>query len=207
MSTVIQPTALNPLPPAGVPSEPIYRLSVDQYHAMVRAGILTSEDKVELLEGWLYPKMTRHPPHSTGTRLTRKALEGVLCEGWFVDSQEAITTEDSEPEPDTAVIRGTIRDYVDRHPGPGDVGMIVEVADSSVARDRGVKRRVYSRARIPIYWIVNIPEQHVEVYSEPAGSGDDTHYAQRKDYGINDDVPVILDGKEIGRIAVRDLLP
>ena len=95
-------------PPA--PPEPIWRLSVEQYHEMIDAGILDEDDPVELLEGWLIPKMPKNPPHSFTTDLTREALAGLLPTGWYVRGQEPITTEDSEPESDVAVIRGDRRD-------------------------------------------------------------------------------------------------
>jgi Uma2 family endonuclease len=135
------------LPPT-VPELPVRRLSVEQYHQMLRSGILHTEDRVELLEGWLVDKMTKHPPHRVATRLTRGVLEKLVPAGWYVDSQEPVTTIDSEPEPDVCVVRGAPRDYVDRHPGPRDVGMLVEVADESLLRDRGIKKRLYARAQI-----------------------------------------------------------
>src|SRR5437868_3175756 len=106
-----------------VPEIPIRRLSVAQYHQMLDAGILTEDDEVELLEGWLVEKMTKHPPHRAATRLTRVALEKIVPAGWYVDTQEPVTTEESEPEPDISVIRGETRAYLERHPGPADVGL------------------------------------------------------------------------------------
>src|SRR6266852_7793927 len=109
MSVTVQPIS----PPAAaadaaVPTEPIYRLSVAQYHAMADHGILDEDDPVELLEGWLVQKMTKHRPHSRCTHRTRRALESLLPGGWYVDAQEPVTTTDSEPEPDVAVVRGDL---------------------------------------------------------------------------------------------------
>jgi Uma2 family endonuclease len=208
MSTTIQPdTESVGALPAAIPPVPVRRFSVKQYHAMAKAGILTPDDRVELLAGWIVPKMTKKPPHSCGTQLTQKALEGVLPDGWHVAPQEPVTTEDSEPEPDLAVVRGHVRDYAERHPGPADIGMLVEIADSSVKRDQGIKKWIYASARIPVYWIVNLIERRVEVYSQPTGTGEEATYSQRQDYGPDQEVPFILDGREIARIAVRDLFP
>jgi Uma2 family endonuclease len=190
-----------------VPTEPIFRLSVEQYHEMIRAGILVDGDPVELLEGWLVQKMTKNPGHRLATYLTREALTRVVPSSYYVDSQEPVTTSDSEPEPDTAVVRGKPRDYPDRHPGPRDVALLVEVADSSLRRDSTLKKRIYARAEVPVYWIVNLIERRIEVYTNPSGAGEHPDYQQRQDYGENDEVPVVLDGKEVGRIRVRDLLP
>src|SRR4051794_26456064 len=90
-------------PPAPVPDEPVWRLSVEQYHAMICAGILTEDHPVELLEGLLIAKMSKNPAHSTAKRLLLQALIGTLPAGWFVDEQEPVTTADSEPEPDLKV--------------------------------------------------------------------------------------------------------
>jgi Uma2 family endonuclease len=194
-------------PSAGKPDDLIWRLSVEQYHEMIRAGILTSDDPVELLEGWLVCKMPKNPPHRIATRLAQKTLEGVVSAGWYVDSQEPITLDDSEPEPDVMVIRGETRDYLARHPGAGDLALVVEVADTTLERDRGGKKRLYARAGIVVYWIINLSERLVEVYSEPSGVAEEPDYRQRDDYGPDDSVPVVIEGREVGRIAVRELLP
>jgi hypothetical protein len=183
---------------------PIWRMSVDQYHQMLAAGILEDGDRIELLEGWLVEKMTKYPRHVLATRRTRIHLERVVPSDWCVDTQDPVTTDDSEPEPDVRVVRG---EFVDRHPRPKDTGMLVEVSDTSLRRDRSVQKRIYARAAIPYYWIVNLIDNHIEVYSDPTGPAEKPDYRQRQLYGANDEVPVILDGKEVGRIAVRDLLP
>ena len=192
---------------AAVPTELIWRLSVDQYHAMIRAGILTTDDPVELLEGWLVAKMSKNPSHRNVTRLIRQALERLVPAGWYVDTQEPITTVDSEPEPDVTVIRGDTRHYLDRHPGPPDVALVVEVADATLQRDRGFKKRLYARAGIPVYWVVNLPERQFEVYTDPSGPTDAPDYRQRQDYGPADALTFVLEGTEIGRIVVQELLP
>src|SRR5712692_8749886 len=128
--------------PAAVPADRIFRLSVEQYHEMARAGILTEDDPVELLEGWLVTKMTKNPPHSVATHAIRRALDEMIPAGWFVDSQEPLTTDDSEPEPDAMVVRGHWRDYTERHPSPSAVVLVVEVADSTLQNDRTIKKRL-----------------------------------------------------------------
>jgi Uma2 family endonuclease len=174
---------------------------------MARAGILTADDRVELLEGWLVPKMTKYRPHSRCTRRTRLALERLLPPGWYVDTQEPVTTIDSEPEPDIAVIRGDDADYPDRQPGSTDVPLVVEVADSSLRTDRGMKKRLYARAGIPVYWIANLAERKFEVYIDPTGPAARPDYRQHQDYGLEDQIPVVLYGEEIGCIPIRDMLP
>jgi Uma2 family endonuclease len=207
MSVITPPVSSTPVPVPVVPTDLLWRLSVDQYHQMIQADILTEDDPVELLEGWLIQKMPKKPPHSAVTQLTREAIARVLPAGWYADAQEPITTVDSEPEPDVSVVRGERRQYFDRHPGPQDLALVVEVADSSLPRDRTFKKRVYARAGIPVYWIVNLPDGLVEVYTEPSGAAEQPDYRQRQDYGPADEVPVWIDGREVGRLSVRDLLP
>src|SRR4051794_39680217 len=90
--------------PTAAPSDGLWRLSVDKYHQMGEAGILDDDDPVELLEGLLVEKMVKKPPHVLATRHTRTVLERIVSGGWFVNTQDPITTADSEPEPDVAVI-------------------------------------------------------------------------------------------------------
>lgn len=190
---------------AGKPDDFIWRLSVAQYHEMIRSGILTSDDPVELLAGWLVYKMPKNPPHRIATHVAQKAIEAIIPSGWYVDSQEPITLDDSEPEPDIVVARGETRLYRDRHPGPEDVALVVEVADATIARDRGVKKRAYARAGIPVYWIINLIELVVEVYEVPTRTGDDADYTIRRDYQISDSVPLIIEGQEVGRVSAEEL--
>jgi Uma2 family endonuclease len=192
---------------AEIPPEPVRRFTVEEYHQMIRTGILKEDDPFELLEGWLVPKMSRNPPHDVCVSLVEEEIRWRLPAGYFRRAQLAVTTVDSEPEPDVAVIRGTKRDYLGTHPQPQNTAMMVEVADSSLHRDRTIKLRVYARARIPVYWIVNIPERRVEVYTDPYGPEENPSYRQRREYGPDDSVPLVLDGVEVGQIPGRDILP
>jgi Uma2 family endonuclease len=206
MSVVSEPLVLVAEDTA-VPTEQIWRLTVEQYHQMIQSGIVDEDDPVELLEGWLVHKMGKNPPHCLSARLTETNLEGLLPLGWYIAAQDPITTGDSEPEPDVAVIRGEPRHYATRHPGPSDVAMVVEVAEATLRRDRGFKKRLYARAKIPVYWIINLSERQVEVYTQPSGPADQPTYAKRQDYGPSDEIPVVIDGIEVGHIRVLELLP
>lgn len=190
----------------GVPDSPIWRLSIAQYHQMVQSGILTDDDPVELLEGWLVTKMPKNPPHRLTTQLLREALAQLVPAGWYVDAQEPITTSDSEPEPDVVIVRGDRRQYRDRHPGPAEVALVVEVADSTLQRDRTMKQRLYAAAGIVAYWIVNLVEGQVEVYEEPINPVDAPCYARRADYRRGESVPLTLDGQVVGVVAVETVL-
>lgn len=192
---------------ATVPSEQIFQLSIDQYHQMIQAGILSDDDPIELLDGWLVYKMPKNRQHTIATRRTRDAIAQLLPPGWYVDSQEPITIQDSEPEPDVCVVRGRLEDYPDHHPGPGDVALLIEVSDTTLERDRGIKKRLYAQARIPVYWIVNCQERQIEVYSQPSGPSQLPDYHRRQDYASTQAVPLVIDGGEMGQLMAADVLP
>ncbi|MBI3269112.1 MAG: Uma2 family endonuclease [Planctomycetes bacterium] len=193
--------------PTAIPRWPIHRLTVDQYHRMLEVGILGSGEPVELLEGWLVEKMGKNPGHRMAVRLVLTALERLLVSGWYVDVEAPVTLTGSEPEPDLSVVRGDTRQYADRHPGPADVGLIVEVAQSSLGSDRGLKGSIYAAAGIPAYWIVNLVDRRIEAYTEPTGSGAEAAYGRRQDHGEAETIPVVLDGRDVARLVVRDVLP
>jgi Uma2 family endonuclease len=209
LSTIV-PAVAPPAPAADgddIPTEPIWRITVDQYHEMIRRGILADDDPVELLEGWLVIKMSKNPPHVLAADLAADMLHEVAPAGWHVKRQDPITTSDSEPEPDVALVRGTRRDYHDRHPGPSELGLVIEVADSTLVRDRTIKKRAYARAAVSVYWIINLVDRVVEVFTDPTGPAEQPDYRRRTDYREGDLIPLTLDGRQVATIAVRDLLP
>ncbi len=185
---------------------PLYKMSLDKYEAIVESGIFTERDRLQLINGMLVAKVTQGDDHCVADDLCRVALGAVSPPGWFVRPSKPVKLPpDGAPEPDEAVVRGSIRDYARGKrgmPGPQDIGLIVEVAHSSLAQDRAMAR-VYGKARIPIYWIVNLVDRQVEVYSDPQPDG----YATRQDYRSGEKVPVVLDGAIVGYIAVDDILP
>lgn len=190
-----------------IPNEPIWRLSVEQYHEMIQRGILTADDAVELLEGWLITKMSKKRSHTLVTQRIRQTLEQLVPSGWYVEAQEPITTADSEPEPDITIIRGKRDDYLEQQPHSENVTLVIEVSDATLQRDRSLKLRIYANARIPVYWIVNLQERQIEVYTEAAGEDEQAQYQQQKIYQEVDSVPLIIAEKEVGTIKVADILP
>jgi Uma2 family endonuclease len=189
------------------PAEPPARFTVAQYHAMIAAGVFAEDEEFELLEGWLFHKRAKKATHSIATRKVRKLFESLLLPEWDVDSQEPIMTSDSEPEPDVSVVRAGARDNKKRHPKPKEIGAIVEVSEGTLVRDRGTKKRLYARARIPIYWIVNLADQQIEIYTNPTGPAKRPDFRTTEIYKPGDSVPLVLDGKEIAKIDVDDILP
>jgi Uma2 family endonuclease len=205
-SEAVEP--VKPKPADAIPDDLVlWRLSVKQYHAMARANILDEDDPVELLEGLLVDKMTKKPPHTYASQQTRLALEAIIPGDWFINSQEPITLDTSEPEPDVTIVRGNRRDYLKRHPGPQDVALVVEVADATLKRDRGTKKRIYARAGILAYWVINLLEQRIEVYTNPSGPTKKPDYLSHNFFYRQDEIPVMLGDQVIGQLQVQELLP
>jgi len=183
------------------------RFSVGEYHRLIEIGMLTENDKLELLEGYLVHKMSRNPPHDAVLQLIDEVLAAILPAGWRTRIQSAVTLSNSEPEPDVAVVRGDARTYTKRHPQAADIGLVIEVSESTLDGDRLDKGRIYSRAGILCYWIVNLVDRRLEVYTNPVGSTEDATYASSAIYGPRESAPLILDGTQVATIAITDILP
>src|SRR5262245_15398572 len=134
------------LPEIERPELRLRRFTVEEYHRMIAAGVFRSGDPFELLEGRIVVKMTRNPPHELAVSLTEEQLTAHIPAGWFCRIQSAVTTADSEPEPDLVMVRGKRRDYSGGHPRAADTALVVEVAESTLAEDRTLKARIYARA-------------------------------------------------------------
>ena len=181
------------------------RFSVPEYHHLAQLGILTEDDNLELLEGYLVHKMTRNAPHDGTLHRLLRFLSRMVPDGWEVRCQAAVTLSDSEPEPDLAIVRMDAGDYMQHHPAPADIALVIEVADSSLDGDRADKYRIYARAGIREYWIVNLVDTQIEVYSSPVG--DPTpFYRDRVDRQLGDEIEVMLDGQRVGSVAVSAVL-
>lgn len=160
----------------GDPAISLARLSVSQYHQMIASGVLLDGDRLELFEGVLVDKMTEGPAHAFRiTQLTRLLLRALEDGPWQVRVQNPISTDDSEPEPDLAIVADV--DYSQHHPSGSEIEAVIEVAGSSLARDRSTKQRIYANAGIGHYVIVNLADNVVESYTEPIG-GDDARYGR-----------------------------
>jgi Uma2 family endonuclease len=191
--------------PEWVPSR-LYRMSVDEYEAMIKSGGLKSRNQFHLINGYLVAKLTQNPPHRVADELCGAELTRVVpAASYHVVAAKPVRLpgRDSEPEPDRCVVRGAIRDYGDHHPGPDEIALIVEVADSSLADDRVLATKVYGPARVPVYWIVNLVDRQIEVYSGPCAGG----YLSTEIVPEGQSVPAVIDGQLLGRIAVSEILP
>ena len=175
-----------------------YRFTREQYERMIEAGVLTPEDRCELLEGYIVDKMPQSSRHFTVISLV-EALRAAYATGEYtVRVQGPLAAEDSEPEPDVAVVAGTPRDYTDAH--PSTALLVVEVGDSALRRDRTRKERIYARAGVPAYWIIHLEDASLEAYRDPSGNGYDRRETVRS--------PATLRPPQAEtEVAVADLLP
>ena len=182
-------------------------LTTDQYHRMIEAGILVEGAPIELIDGLLVRKdrrssekdsiMTVGPDHVSVVQLLQRLLDRLVePSGHHSRCQQPIHIPPRhEPEPDVAVARGPIQSYGQTHPEPRDIFLVVEVAESSLRYDRDTKQRVYASAAIPQYWIVNLIDRCVEVYTEPDEST--AAYSSRQDFTTGQTVELDVEGQAL----------
>lgn len=153
-----------------------------RYDRLIEAGIFGPEDRIELLDGLLVAREPQGSRHATVVALVRAAVESAFGSAYHVREEKPIALDErSEPEPDVVVVPGRPRDYLAAH--PSRPVLVVEVADTSLALDRLRKGRLYARAGIADYWVVNLIDEVLEVYREPvrapSGHGDWKHGSVR----------------------------
>jgi Uma2 family endonuclease len=153
------------------PLWPPQRFTIEQYHRMIETGVLTPDDPVQLLQGVVVRMAPKGPWHVYAVTEVADQLYALLPAGWHIRRQDPITLADSEPEPDVVAARGSKRRYRKRHPFAKDVGLVVEVADSTLLLDRHQKASIYSAAGIVAYWIANLADRQVEVFAKPQPAG------------------------------------
>jgi len=192
------------------PPFPVARFSVEQYHRMIESGAFGEDDRLELVDGWVVRKIAIGPGHEFSTGQLGALLQELLPPDMHLRIQAPLTLEDSEPEPDLAIVRGSRGDYRDHHPDASDVALVVEVSDTSLTTDR-LKGRTYARAGIPEYWIVNLVDRRVGVYRHAAGSTRSTpqaeSYTHCDTFSVDQSAPVSVARDAGTQISVREILP
>jgi Uma2 family endonuclease len=183
-----------------------HRYSVATYQHLTRLGVFTEDDNVELIDGYVLNKMAHNPPHDVAVQWLTKRLVRLARPGWEVRIQLAATLANSEPEPDAVFARGDENTFATRHPGRADIGLVFEVSATSLDFDRLDKGRIYAQAAIPTYWVINVIDRQVEVYTDPRPADPVPSYATQTDYKAGDSVPLLLDGQTVAQIPVNDLL-
>ena len=183
------------------------RFTRAEYDRLIELGVFQPDEDIELIGGELIVAEPQGAPHYTAIRKTAKALEAAFGPGWDVRMEGPIGLDDeSEPEPDVAVVPGSLDDYAREH--PSRPVLTVEIAESSLALDRRHKGSLYARAGLADYWILNLVDRVLEVYRDP--SPDPSALFDWRYGSVTTLTPpafVIPLAFASSRIAVADLLP
>ncbi len=170
-----------------------------EYYKLLDIGFFNGK-RAELIEGEIIEMSPMKTPHAVAIGLTSTILEEVFGKSCWVRGQLPIDLgEINEPEPDFAVVKGNIRDYLESHPKTAE--LIVEISDSTLSYDRNVKSKLYSRNNIKEYWIVDLRKRKVEVYRSPNGN----KYDEITSFGEKDEISPLAAPE--AKIKVADLLP
>lgn len=149
-------------------ARPQRRWTREEYERLVELGILRPDERLELLDGEILVMSPQGTSHASCSVLAQQALEPLFA-GAFHRQHSPIALDDhSEPEPDLAVVRGSVREFLHRHPTPADILLLVEVSDSSRAYDLERKARSYPRAGVPEYWVLDLVRRELIVHLDPA---------------------------------------
>jgi Uma2 family endonuclease len=172
-------------PPAPAADEAPYAIrpiTVDEYHRMLEVGILYEREPVELLDGQLIAMPPEGPGHSGVVSMLNEALVRTFAGRATIRPGNPVTLgRISEPQPDFALVRRKSERYLDEHPHPSDVFLVVEISVSTLRYDRGRKLLAYARAGITEYWIVDLVHGHVDVFTEPNDEGYAGHRIAKRD--------------------------
>ena len=160
-------------------------ISVSDYHKMGEAGILTEEDKVELLNGEIIRMSPINNKHSSHVRRITALFYSLINKNATLLIQDPITIPDfSEPEPDITIAKFDSDFYAKKNPLPKDIFILIEVSDSTLIKDREVKLPIYANAKIKEYWIVNLIDNCIEVYKKPTKN----NYKLKETFYIDDEI-------------------
>jgi Uma2 family endonuclease len=199
-------TLPEPLQPFATGEPPLYRFSVEQFDRLVADGLFAEDDRIELLDGVLFEMTPLGPDHchvnSRLVRLLRAMLEPA---GFRVEADWPVILSASRPQPDAIVLRNTLDEPEDRLPQAGDMALVIEISDKSLATDRKVKARLYAAAGIEQYWIVNVVDRQIEVLLGP-GTDDRGTPCYRHRAVADDRLDVMLDGRTFGTIRIAEVL-
>ena len=146
-------------------------LSIVEYYQMMERGIIREGERVELILGQIFTMAAKGTRHTVSTTRLLSELLGLVEKRAIIRCQDPITLpNNSEPEPDIVVARLRSDDYINSHPAPADIILVIEVADSTIKFDRDIKAPLYAAAGISEYWIVNLIDNRLEIYRQPADS-------------------------------------
>jgi Uma2 family endonuclease len=187
-----------------------YDLTIDLFSRMVESGLIPPDRRVFLNNGRLYEKMAKTKAHGYVGAAINRAVHRRLPDGWSLWPESTIVLDPtSAPLPDFALVRvANPLDFAapDRYPGPGDIGLLIEVAVTSLHDDLTTALEQYARALIPVYWVVDVPGRRILVHTEPRVVDGRGEYARVETYRPGQSVPLVLDGREVARIPFDELL-
>lgn len=144
------------------------RFTTEEYHRLTEMGFFAEDERVELINGELVKMAAKGTAHSVcETRLERELFKLLGERATLRGQQPIILPDDSEPEPDRAIVQNRPDDYLSSHPSAADILLLIEIADSSLSYDKQVKLPLYAAAEISDYWIFNLSQTCLECYSEP----------------------------------------
>ncbi|MGA9383064.1 MAG: Uma2 family endonuclease [Phormidium sp.] len=144
------------------------KFTIDEYHRLTELGFFSEDDRVELIRGEIIQMAAKNTLHSVcNTRLYRELLNLIQKQAIIRRQEPIIISNNNEPEPDLVIARNQDDDYLEAHPRPNDILLLIEIADSSLKYDQDVKLTLYAEAGISNYWIFNLVANYLEYYSEP----------------------------------------
>jgi Uma2 family endonuclease len=205
MSTAIETAA-----PRSSSGDVPYDLTIDLVSRMVESGLIPPDRRVYLLDGRLYEKMAKTKAYGYVGAAIDRAINRRLPEGWSLWPESTVVLDPTNaPLPDFAVVRcATPLDFAApaRYPGRGDIGLLIEVAVTSLHDDLTTALEQYARALIPAYWVVDVPGRRILVHTEPQVVDGKGEYARVATYRPGQSLPLALDGQEVALIPFDELL-
>jgi hypothetical protein len=205
MATIAEP----PVPGLADNEMPV-DLTSDLFFEMIEAGLFTPDRRVFLWGGRLCEKMAKTTAHAITSVMIYNTLSRRLPADWLLWPENPVALDARHaPLPDVTVVRGPVELYARerRHPRADDVGLIVEIAVSSLAKDLGERAEKFARALVSNYWVADVRNHRIIAHTGPeiiAGVG---CYSRVSEHGLAEDIPLVLDGREVARLPVAELLP
>ena len=183
------------------PTVPLRRFTVEEYHRLIEEGFFAADERFELVNGYIVAKMARDPIHDAIIEILDELIRPQLPSGWRMRVQSALTTATGEPEPDIAIVPGSPRDRLTSHPRSSEAALVIEVSNSTLAFDRTEKLRDYARGGTSVYWIVNVPEQQIEMHTAPTGD----RFARSEIVPVGQVAEVTIGDSHVVRVVTADM--
>ncbi len=168
------------------------KFTIEEYHQLVDLGFFTENDRIELIRGEIIEMAPKRTPHSVCNSLLWKQLYNLIEEQAEIRVQEPIVLpSNSEPEPDVVIARKKDDNYLSAHPTAADIILVIEISDSTLKYDRETKLPLYAEAGINHYWIVNLVDNHLEVYTNPfVDNQNNFGYKSKSIFLINENIAI-----------------